>query len=123
MRTIRFLLLILLSFSITCAWADIAPLPWGKRPQRPQERDLERNLREHPAGQQGPGSLKGPQTKDTDTRVSLMAANVQVRIHKMKTAPGAAGKYRVCSPRSRGNSTWRVPRRPKQVKTSTWSCP
>jgi hypothetical protein len=95
MRTIRFLLLILLSFTITCAWADIMPLPWGKRPQRPQERTWEeRNLREHPPDQPGPGSppSQGPQTKAADTRVSLVAANVQVRIHKMAAAPGAGEK-------------------------------
>ena len=95
MRTARFLLFILLSFTVTCAWADIMPVPWGKRPQRPQERTWEeRNLRGHPPDQEGPGSppSKGPQTKAADTRVSMVAANVQVRIHKMEAAPGAGGK-------------------------------
>ncbi len=32
MRTIRFLLFILLCFTLTCAWADVAPRPWGRTP-------------------------------------------------------------------------------------------
>jgi hypothetical protein len=99
MRTARFLLFILLSFTVTCAWADIMPVPWGKRPQRPQERAWEaQNLPGHPPDQKGPGSppAKGPQTKAAENRVSMMAAEVRVRIHKMAAAPGAGkGKGRL----------------------------
>jgi hypothetical protein len=92
MRTARFLLFILLSFTVTWAWADIMPLPWGKRPQRPQERAWEgKNLPGHPPEQKGPGSppAKGPQAKAAANQVSMAAANVRVRIHKMAAAPGA----------------------------------
>lgn len=95
MRTIRFLLFILLTFTMTGAWADVLPLPWGKRPQRPQERTWEeRNLRVLPPDQKGPSPQPSerPQTKAADTRVSLAAANVQVRIKKMEAAPGAGEK-------------------------------
>ena len=96
MRTIRVLMFIVLSFTMTCAWADVLPLPWGgKRPQRPEERSWEnKNLRENPPDQKGVGSQPAERalTKAADIRVSLAAANVQVRIKKMAAAPGAGGK-------------------------------
>lgn len=73
MRTIRFLLFILLSFSVTCAWADILPLPWQKRHPRP------------PIGER-------PQPTASETRVTMAAANVEIRIKKMAAAPGAGEK-------------------------------
>jgi hypothetical protein len=70
MRTI---LVILLSFTVTCAWADILPRPWGGR--RP-----------------GPPTPERPQTTASGTRLSMVAANVQIRIKKMAAAPEAGEK-------------------------------
>jgi hypothetical protein len=92
MRTIRFLLFILLSFNMTCAWADILPIPGGKRHPGPRGQSWEeKNLLKHPPDQKVPESkiAEGPQTVASEARVSMAAANVQVRIKKMDVAPGA----------------------------------
>jgi hypothetical protein len=83
MRTIRFLLFILLSFTVTCAWADILPRPGGDRYHGPRALTQEqRNLREHIEKTQVVSEIK----------VSMAAANVQIRIRKMEAAPGAGEK-------------------------------
>jgi hypothetical protein len=81
MRTIRFLLFLLLSFTLTGAWADVLPRPRGEKPPRPRD-------------WQGPSppTPVGPQTTVKETRVSMAAANVQVRIKKEAAAPGAGEK-------------------------------
>jgi hypothetical protein len=95
MRIIRLLLFILLSFTVTGAWADILPIPWGGRPPGPRGPDWEeRNQVKHPPDQKGPESpiAERPQTVATEARVSMAAANVQVRIKKMDAAPGTGEK-------------------------------
>ena len=46
MRTIRFLLLILLSLTVTCTWADIIPVP-GDRDLGPETRTGRRSRRKN----------------------------------------------------------------------------
>ncbi len=92
MRTIRFLLLILLSLTVTCTWADIIPVP-GPRPG-PRDPDWppkpEEKLLGAPLDLKGPGATTSanPPAAAPEAGVALAAANVQIRIKKTAAAPG-----------------------------------
>ncbi len=96
MRPIRFLLFVLLSFTVTCAWADIAPRPPGpRRPWKPPPLEKSDTLKGGAVQAQkstAPQSSVGPQAQGSDTRVSMAAAKVQVRIRNMEAAPGTGEK-------------------------------
>ena len=98
MRTIRFLLLILLSFTMTCAWADILPIPGGPRPPGPRNPNWppkpEDKLLGNPPDSKGPGAQTSgnPPTTASEAGVALAAANVQIRIKKGEAATGTREK-------------------------------
>ncbi|MDR3566998.1 MAG: hypothetical protein P4L43_03115 [Syntrophobacteraceae bacterium] len=79
MRSVKFLLLIWMCFSVTVAGADILPFPGVRRPRPP----LERNYEQH--GNSGVENPAGPRL----VGVSMAAAKVAVRIKK--TRGGAEG--------------------------------
>jgi hypothetical protein len=92
MRTIRYLLLILLSLTVTCSWADIIPIPGGPRPSGPRNPNWPpkpgENLLGNPMDWKGPGAPTSgnPPVTASEPGVALEAASVQIRIKKMKAA-------------------------------------
>ena len=93
MRTSRFLLLILLSLTVTCTWGDIIPVPGrpGPGPRNPNwPPKPEEKLLGAPLDLKGPGATTSanPPAAAPETGVALAAANVQIRIKKMAAAPG-----------------------------------
>ncbi|MGA8571952.1 MAG: hypothetical protein WBQ36_16305 [Desulfobaccales bacterium] len=99
MRTIRFLLLLLLSLTVTCTWADILPVPrGGQRPFEPQNPNLppqppEKNLLGTPLNGKVPEAptAGNPPATALEPGVALEAAKVQIRIKK-EAAAGTGGK-------------------------------
>ncbi len=99
MRTIRFLLLLLLSLTVTCTWADIIPVPGGQRPSGPRNPNLppippEKNLLGNSLAGKGTGvpTSGNPPATPSETGVALAAANVQIRIKKMAAVAGTGEK-------------------------------
>ncbi len=87
MRTMKFLLFILLSFTVTCAWADLLP--------RPAPRPAPRPPIPPPASDQAPGPASGSASGQDTVRTaypeaaseigaSMASADVKVRIRKDK---------------------------------------